>query len=316
MNPQEILAALAQSPARCSDFVAWRAGWRSSGDPVRDALQGGLAAGNLALAFAAGYQAALRLLLPARLPDDAFAALLLSEGRRQRPEELATQLRAHADGYLLNGEKSFVTGGGHADLLLVVARCDVRGAADGAGGAAARVPAVLVMLPRATPGVTLEARADVPVLHELPHARARLVDVPVTAAQVLPGDGWRDYGKPFRSCEDICVSLSFAAYLFAQGRTEGWPETLLASLAGCVLRLADLAGMPPGDVYTHILLGAAEQELAAAAVQVDACIGGSETPFARDWRANRAFLLLAAPARAKRLHNAIATLFPGRPDSA
>lgn len=315
MNHQELLAVLAQSPSRCSDFVAWRAGWRSSDDPVRDALQGGLAAGNLALAFAAGYQAALRLLLPGRLAGDAFAALLLSEGRRQRPEELATRLQATADGFALAGEKSWVTGGEHAEVLLVVARSDERGAADGAG-AAARVPATLVMLPRTTPGVMLEARTDVPVLHELPHARARFMDVPVTAAQVLPGDGWRDYGKPFRSCEDICVSLAFATYLFAQGRAEGWPATLLASLAGCVLRLADLARLPPGDAPTHLLLAAAEQELASAALQVDACLAGSDTPFARDWRANRAFLLLAAPARAKRLHNAIATLFPGRPDSA
>lgn len=316
MNQQQLLAALAQSPARCSDFTAWRAAWRSSGDPVRDALHGGLAAGNLALAFAAGYQAALRLLLPARLPPEAFAALLLSEGRRQRPEELATRLQARADGFVLDGEKSWLTGGEHADILLVVARSDARNEADVARAADAPVPAVLVLLPRATPGVTLEARADVPVLHELPHARARFADVPVAAAQVLPGDGWRDYGKPFRSCEDICVSLAFAACLFAQGRREGWPETLLATLAGCVLRLADLARMPTGDAHTHLLLAAAEQELAAAALQVDARIAGSETPFSHDWRANRGFLMLAAPARAKRLQKAMAILFPQQPPSA
>lgn len=296
----DLVGAAAARPCPVyADVAVWHAAFSLQPDRFRSALQAGLGGGQLAFCFAGGYQAALRCLLP-QLPDDAFAALLLTEGKRQRPEELETRLTALPDGsFRLDGEKSYLTGGELADTWLVIARRED-------AGEAPRV--VLVTLPAGLPGASILPRPALGLLDALPHARARFDGVRVAAAMIAPGDGWRDYAKPFRTLEDIHVSIAVAAHLAAEALRAGWPDRLLAVLIAILARLADCASHGAGDPVAHLLLAAAEQELQQVATQVNELLAGRDDAFARDWQANRMLLALAAPARGKRLERAAASL--------
>lgn len=300
------LRQAAASPLPASAGLAdWWRDFRVGPDALDTAREAGLAGGRLAFCFAGGYQAALRRLQPS-LPEHAFAALLLTEGKRQRPEELQTQLVPAGDGrFLLHGEKSFVTGGALADTWLVVARMP--------DPSATAVPkTVVVRMSPGCEGASLLDRPPVGLLDALPHARARFDGVPVNEAQFLPGDGWRDHARPFRTIEDIHVSLAIAAHLAAQGLREGWPDALLATLIAAMARLEDAGRRDPSDAGTHLLLAGAEQELQGVAAAVTQRVADRDDAFARDWRADGMVMALAVPARLKRLEKALATLRPTR----
>lgn len=278
----------------------WREGMQVGADTYVSALDFGARAGQLAFAFAGGYQAALRR-LDVSLPPATFAALLLSEGKRQRPDELLTTLTPAGDGrYRLDGEKSWVMGGAEADRLLVVARHGVR--ADG------RVQAAVVVLPAQAPGILHSGRGEATFLPALPHGRVRFEAVTVDAAMLLPGDGWTSHARPFRTHEDIHVSAAVAAYVAVQAVRREWPKSLLASLLACLSRLQACADSDVMDAQAHVLLAGAERELQQCAAQVNDLVRQDDDEFARDWRANHLLVALAAPARAKRLEKALATL--------
>jgi hypothetical protein len=71
---------------------------------------------------------------------------------------------------------------------------------------------------------------------EVPHARLAFDGVAVAHEDVLPGDGYERYIKPFRSVEDIHVTAAVLAYLLAEAGRRGWPaswrERALIALLG------------------------------------------------------------------------------------
>lgn len=297
-----VRASVTGSADTAATLAQWRATFRIDTDSFVTAVDAGLVAGQLAFCFAGGYQAALRRMLPA-LPDNAFAALLLSEGKRQRPDELLTTLTPLGDGrYRLDGDKSYVTGGDAADPLLVVARHGV--APDG------RVQTALVILPPTLPGISCVDRTDVGFLAALPHGRAKFAGVVVEAAMIARGDGWIDYARPFRTLEDVHVSAAVAAYLLVNSLRRGFPDALSAALFSCLVRLGDCAQRAATDPVGHLLLAGAERELQQAAAQVNDLVAGQDDEFVRDWRANHLLVALAAPARMARLGKAMAQLRP------
>ena len=296
----QLQAAAREDALPPATLAQWRRQFRVGEDSFASAVVAGTRGGQLAFVFAGAYQSALRRLLPSLAPTE-FAALLLSEGRYQRPDELRTTLSPAGDGsFRLEGEKSYVTGGDAADTLLVVARHGI--AADG------RARVVVIVLPAHAPGVVHVARSDATFLPELPHGRARFENVPVTQGMLLPGDGWTGYARPFRTIEDIHVSAAVATHLAVQAMRRKFPAQLLASLLSCLDRLAACARLSPDDPAAHILLAGAERELQQASAQVNELTAGEHDDFSRDWRANHLLVALAAPARGARLEKALEKL--------
>lgn len=302
MNTDQLIAWLRDAAAHPhpapQTLAVWRTNFRVQDDTFVTAIFAGIHADQLAFCFAGGYQAALRRLLPS-LPATAFAALLLSEGKRQRPEDLTTALTPlESGGWRLDGEKSWVAGGAAADSLLVIARHGV--ASDG------RVQAVLVVLPSTLAGVVHSAGRETGLLNAIPHGRVRFEGVIVEAGMLAPGDGWRDYARPFRTIEDIHVTAAIAAYLAVAALRASLPPSLVAALIACIVRFADCAARAPTDAVTHLLLAGAEREMQQIAVEINQLIVGHDDPFAHDWRVNHLLMMLASTARAARLQKAMA----------
>jgi alkylation response protein AidB-like acyl-CoA dehydrogenase len=224
----------AREPVRFTTFDAWwaqTASLRAHEATVDRAIELGFAADRLGMAFAGAYCSAMVAL---GAPDDGPSALCATEDEGGHPRAIKTRLEAGR----VTGTKRFVSFGTFAKTLLVVASEGV----DEQGRNRLRVVQV------AAREVKLEAGVELPFVPEVPHASVVLENV---AGQVLPGDGYERYLKPFRTIEDLHVNAAVLAYLLNVGLRFGWStavkEDLLAGLASAVT----LGSMDPSSVATH-----------------------------------------------------------------
>jgi acyl-CoA dehydrogenase len=216
--------------------------------PIDAALLGGVASTRVADAFLAGYQAALRALVP-DLPAGRRLCLCATEEGGAHPKAIATALIPDGAGFRLTGHKRWVTGGPLADLLLVVASAG----RDDQGRNRLRV----ALVDAHAPGVTLEPMPDTPFTPEIPHAQVHLAEVAVAAADLLPGDGYDRYLKPFRTVEDGHVHAAVLAYVLGVARRHAWPKEAQERLLAILLAVRTIALADPTARETHLALAGA-----------------------------------------------------------
>ncbi|WP_437615711.1 acyl-CoA dehydrogenase family protein [Sorangium sp. So ce834] len=194
---------------------------------VGDAARGGAGADRLAVAFAAGYQAALRALVPGLCTVGSF---LVTEEGGGHPAAIRTQL---SDGRLV-GRKRFATQGIEAETLIVVA-------SSGAEGGRNRLHAV--MIPADRPGVIRTRLPPTPFCPEIDHAEVHL-DVAVRPDEILPGDGYDDYLKLFRTIEDIHVLAATLGFVLHTATRFAWPRGAIERLLAQIAPASALAAAP------------------------------------------------------------------------
>lgn len=239
--------------APCEDVASWWAGHRTRAqtwsDPVALAIAGGYAADRIGWAFTAGYQAALRALLP-DLPPEPIAAFCVTEADGNRPKDIRTTVERDGEaGWRLSGSKRWTTLGPDGGLFFVAAR--------DASVAGERAAIRMVRVPSASPGVTIEAMPPTRFVPEVPHAQLRFDGVAVAAGALLPGDGYERYVKPFRTVEDVHVSAAQLAYTLREARRFGWPQDWLARALAVLEALRGLAREDPSAPAMHLALAGA-----------------------------------------------------------
>lgn len=258
--------------------------------PFELAVVGGRLMATPGLAFLVGYQAALRMLWPSA--PLSLGALCATEQRSLRVADMQTRLRD----LRLSGRKDFVTAGDAADWLLVAARSEEPG----------EVPRLnLAVVYPGEPGVRLEKLAPMPLMPDIGHGRLFLDNA---LCELLAGDGWDAYVKPFRTLEDIYVLSAMAAWLFGVGQDCDWPQTLqlrlLALLAGC----AEVSRQAPNNPAGHVLLGGLFAQFDGLKAEVNQALDDGPPQWAAMWQRDQAVMDLAAGARGKRLAKALAGL--------
>ena len=112
--------------------------------------------------------------LPAIAKGEILGALAVDEGPKHRPQRIALSAARHANGFRLNGAKTFVVDGHVADLLIVAAR--TAGQSDDAEGI------TLFLVDPKTKGLTSTPTLMVDSRHT---ARLEFANVDVTADAVL-----------------------------------------------------------------------------------------------------------------------------------
>ncbi len=113
----------------------------------------------------------------------AIAAFALTEpGSGSDVAATATTASRAPGGYVLNGEKTYISNGGIADLYVVLART---GEAPGARGLS------LFLLPAGAAGFEVVERIDVMAPHPLAHLRFKSIQLPETALIGKAGDGFK-----------------------------------------------------------------------------------------------------------------------------
>lgn len=252
--------------------------------PWARAALGGLAADRLGLAFVAGYAAALGRLFPDVGPRACLAA---TESGGAHPRAIATRLDERG---ALHGDKTFATMAPLAERILVVASRGMQNA---------RNSLVVAVVSAGAAGLTMTPREPTPFAPEVPHARLRLSGVIPDA--LLPGDGYDEYLKPFRTVEDVHVLAAAAGYMLRVTRARGLGQPLAARLAGLVTALSALAAAAPRSPGVHVGLAGVLAETHRAATELEAAwsAAGADDERAR-WERDRPLLLVAQAAREAR----------------
>ena len=269
---------------------------RSSGaSPFAAAVLAAFASDRLGFAFAAGYAAALEHLVGGpHLP----AALCVTEVGGNGPRAIETRLEARGTGYRLTGAKTFVTFGRHATRLIVAARAGEK--PDGTPDLKA------VQIPAARDGVALEDLPQIAFVPEVPHASARFHQVEVHAEEILPGDGYLGYVKPFRTIEDIHVLGATLGYLVGAARRNEGSSVLIARMTEKLLCLEPLLGGDPLDPRVHVALhGAHTGVMELLKTEAFAHLLESLPDDERcRWERDKPLLVVASSAREKRFERA------------
>jgi hypothetical protein len=128
---ERTLETLLRVPCDKDEYKTFPEFWEKYSDhrkctrvPVDAAFSLGFSSCTLGWSFYAGYQAALESLL-GRMYEFAPTAMCASEGKTgAHPAGLKTLLRKSNDQYILNGEKSFVTGLSWVKNLVVLCRIE------------------------------------------------------------------------------------------------------------------------------------------------------------------------------------------------
>lgn len=296
MLPQ--LPASQAVAASCESVTDWwprhRAIAAQHPDTIHQAIIGGFVADRVGWAFASGYQAALRALFP-DAPADRICALCITEADGNSPKAIRSSLKKNGDGWMLNGSKRWTTLGPEGALFFVAARDEA------ASGARASIR--IARVDSNAQGLRIESMPATKFVPEVPHAQLHFDNVPVAA--LLPGDGYDEYVKPFRTVEDIHVQAAVLSYLMREGQRLSWPQHWLERLSALLAALGKLSDMPPAHAETHIALAGALAIGAGLIGETEefwrAC---ADDPAAPRWARDRELLKVAGGIRAMRTQRA------------
>jgi hypothetical protein len=246
----DLLLAAGDKGPECPDFAGWLPVWTGMQErhadcsPFVAGVAAALLADRLAWAFFSGYQAAIRSAFPGALSAATVAAFCVQEPGR-RISEITTSLDEDAGGLLLRGHKGWLLADPLDFVLFVLAR---RAGRDKGPGSLA-----VASLPFQSDGIRRGAVQPQAMVPELAHAEVCFDAVSLSASQVLPGDGYADYAKPFRVREDICVTGCALACLFAEGRAGEWPAPWAQRCVAAIAGLESCSRLEPDDARTHIV---------------------------------------------------------------
>jgi hypothetical protein len=138
-------------------------------------------------------------------------------------------------------------------------------------------------------GVYFEANPPLPIAPEVTHERLILDHAP---AVQLPGDGYRDYLKSFRTLEDLHVAAALTGLFLHESLELSKKEQLLGLLAG----LESLSRLPPLDAGVHLALSGIYQNMIAL-FDIEAL---PESPHKALWQRDVALFRVAGNVREKR----------------
>ena len=286
-------------PAGDSLLAWWEATAEQRGKwerPIDRALAGGACADRIGFAFAGGYAEALRALVPGAT---GITALCATEEGGAHPKAIQTRLEPTANGgYEVTGRKKWATVANVASSLLVVASTGVE-----SGVNRLRV----VRIAANAPGVRL-VPASAPFVPEIPHAAVELERVAVSEADVLPGDGYDEYLKPFRTVEDVHVHAALAGYLIGVARRHGFEKATIEQLLVLALASRSIAALDPKVASTHLALAGLLASVPRVVENIEReWAAAPDDEWAR-WQRDRALLQVAGSARSARRERAWSTL--------
>ena len=168
--------------------------------------------GAIGAIMAYGTEAQKRLAAGLVLAGDKPAICITEPGAGSAATEMTTRADRRGDGYVLNGKKHWITGGGVSRLHLIFARVfDQAGAEQGIGG--------FIAVRGEAPGLKVGRREPTMGLRGLPETEILLEDLVVPAAMVLAPP--RGFAKGFADLMDAYNGQRVGAATVALGLAEG-----------------------------------------------------------------------------------------------
>ena len=297
-----LLDLLLRSPEQveCDTLAQYLPAWREasgtygSSGPYVAAIAAALRADRMAWAFFSGYQGALHAgFIGGRVNADRRVAAFCANESGRKLTEIITSLHGSDGAWRLQGRKSWMLAGIDDPDMFILARA-AEGPPTGPGSLA------IVRVPGSAAGVELSAPRPQSVVPELPHREVGFNDVHVERGQLLKGDGYRDYARPFRLREDVFVTGCTLAFLLAQSHRAGWPTPWRQRCIAVLLTLVECASLSASETRTE-LLTAGTLALAGELIdQVDPFWTSTESAAGARWRRDKPILGGGKEARRQR----------------
>lgn len=275
-------------------YSSWKENFIQTSDhlqPWLKAIKEGFQSDCIGYVFSAGYQCALQALAPS-LPANQLAAFCVTEENGNHPRAIQTNITSDTNTVILNGAKKFISGGVHADILLVATKtheeCEGR-------------PVIkLIKVDSKATGVQVNKMPTLPFVPEVDHATVAFENVKCTEDSILPGDGYADYVKPFRTIEDTYVSLSVCSYLLKICLTTKASQPLIEEALNLVSLHQQLTEQEASSHITHLLLSGARIRMKDFIPVFEEHWSSIEDPAYSHWLRDKALLQVAKEARVKR----------------
>jgi hypothetical protein len=267
--------------------------------PIDRAIAGGRAADRVGFAFASGYVAALHALVPSLAPE-AVGGFSVTEEGGNHPRAIQARLEQGQETAFLSGKKRWSTMGPLSDVLVVVATTG--------NGSQGRPELVAVMVEKGAPGLTVTEMPPPPFVPEVPHAELAFDRVSIARSAVLPGDGYADYVKPFRTVEDLHVNAAILGYLISAAARNGWPDVLVQRLTASVATARALAELDPRRPETHVALAGLLDQVAGIVETAEPSWSLASDAERERWYRDRVLTQVASKARQQRRERAFADL--------
>lgn len=259
--------------------------------PFEKAIYGGFTCQQFSFAFMAGYQAALEHMFPTIAPNQ-LKALCVSEEKGGHPKAIQTTLSNNQ----LNGLKTYITAGSDVEHLLILCKTDkvVNG----------RTQLKMVHVPKDAEDMEV-TNFELAFMKEVKHGKLSIKGTPIAESQILAGDGFSDYTKPFRTLEDICVSAAYQAMLLRQAIDYKWDGHLRDQLLLNIYTLKNLLSLPLLAAETHLLLAANEANFENLLPNIELNIEETgSAAFMADWAVNKKVIALGKKIKGIRLAKA------------
>ena len=252
----------------------------------------------VSFAFASAYQSAIESMFG--VGATTAGAFCHTEKGVKKPREMRTELSVNADGQLrLNGQKSFVSGGSFASALFITA-LDARAAHS---SSPRNVVVVKVDTSEAVAGLQANDLPSLPFVSELSHAKLDIQNVRVLKADVLPGDGYLDYIKPFRAEEDLHI---FAALLGQRLRValELKQTAVSEQLSALLCAILTMQNADRTSASTHIALAGIKASTKELFEKHDETLKTSLPNYWKAWQRDKALMSFAEHAQNARTQKA------------
>ena len=286
-------------------LMDWKGHWDQFCDiwksPADRAITGGYLADRLAYAFAAGYFSALQRLVP-NLPEKSISAFCVSEKGGGHPRAVKTSLESYASdtdaakSWKINGTKTFVTCAKEVEILLIAASVG----ADDNG----RNQIQMVQVPRDTAGLDINPRENMSFIPEVSHGTVELRNVVISESQILPGDGYSDYVRPFGIIEDIHILAANTGYLLRLAQLNDWPQNISAEILAILTSARNLSDADPKSPDTQITLAGLQSLMRNQLIRIEPHWGKTSADTQSRWERDRALFSMGHQAKDKRLQSA------------
>jgi len=264
-------------------------------DTADRAAAGGFFSDRLAYAFAAGYQCAIKRLAPS-IPDGVFASFCITEEGGGHPAAITTSLEEQNGVYAVNGAKQFITMADVAKIFLVAAN-------DGPGDGV-RKNLRIVRIEKNNPGIVIVPMPELKFVPEVGHCRITMTDARIKESDILPGDGFTEYIRPFRTVEDLHVFTAVTGYLFRCSCLYGWNRSLRELMLGLITTIRSLSHEDPSGPHLHITMGGLQRQFDNLLDVLEPLWDSVDDESRKRWIRDRALLKVAGNLRAKRLEKA------------
>lgn len=219
------------------------------------AFLAGCLSSNVGFAFAGAYQSAIEALF--LLEESLLASVCVTEVGGNHPRAINTRLYYDGAQLRLMGEKSFVSGANDAGIIYVACRDEREGNGIDAEG---RPLIKMLALNVGSASIDVEAMPSLGFLPEITHGKVKL-DLEVDDSVVLPGDGYLNYVKAFRTYEDLHVCAAIVGYRLGEAMSSEWGVEAVEQHIVLILALREISTMDLRSSAAHIALSSCRRRL-------------------------------------------------------